>query len=148
MSNKERRTVTISESNDEWLGQTGRNASELINELVTEYRKGGGSRGAVLQLRIEQLESEIDNLETQTESKREELDQLKERKQRAEKRELENDADRWDTTLSKLDFREYGSVGASIISDDDFVQRRALEHGMDVETFREAAIDRYEDRQS
>jgi hypothetical protein len=146
MTEKARRTVTISESNDDWLGQTGRNASELVDNLVTEYRKGGGSKGAVLQLRIEQLEAEIDNLETQLGSKREQLERLNDRKDRAEKRELESEQDRWETTLSKLSFREYESVGVTITSDDDIVERRALEHGMDIETFREAAINRWEDR--
>jgi uncharacterized protein (DUF3084 family) len=146
MAEKTRRTVTLSPENDEWLGETGRNASELIDHLVTEYRKNGGAKGAVLQLRIEQLRAEADNLESQAENKLDRAKKLEQRQRKVEQTESATKSEQWDIALSKLSFTSYSTVGTSIESDDELVAECAADLGMGIAEFREEAIDRWEDR--
>jgi len=141
MSRKQQRSITISAENDDWLGQTGRNASELIDHLVTQYRKHGDISNAVEQLRREQIQSEIDSLQTQIEQKQTELTRIEEREQKREEQEV----DAWEKSLSELQFTTL--VGETIIdSPDTLIERRADEHGLTAEEFKQEAIDRWEAR--
>ena len=84
---KKRRTVSLEPEEDEYLSRPEVNASALVNELVKQHRTGGVSDDAVLRMREEQVESEVDHLETRTEKKREELEAIREkREEKAETR--------------------------------------------------------------
>lgn len=146
MTEKERRTVTISKENDEWLGENGRNASQVVDELVTKRRESGGLDAAIAQFRIEQVKSEIESMEKQLEMKRDELAEIKEDQRKAERRESVRESERWDETLSALDFTHLQSTGTYISASDGVVADRAAEHDMTVEEFRAEAIERYEER--
>lgn len=76
---KRRRTVSLDEEVDEHLDEEGINASALANKLLREHFENGGDGNAILNLRIEQVQSEIDALESQLERKREELQNLERR---------------------------------------------------------------------
>jgi len=143
MTSKEIRSVSLSPENHEWLSGTGRNASELVDALVTEYRKGTDPDATIMKYRLEQLNSEIESLENQIETKESERDRLK--KQLAEA-ETASDAGVWDETFSILSTSYYKSTGVSITSDDSTVKQRALEHGMDVDEFKDEFMTRWEDR--
>lgn len=73
---KERRTVSLETEVDEYLGSEGVNASELVNSLVKNHVSSGGDKRGMLELRAEQLRSDIDELEGRLETKREELDRV------------------------------------------------------------------------
>jgi len=75
---KERRTVSLDEDVDEFLASEGVNASELVNNLVKNHASAGGDKQSMLELREDQLKSDIANLEGQLESKREELERVQE----------------------------------------------------------------------
>jgi len=76
---KERRTISIDEEVDDYLGSDGVNASELINKLVKSHASAGGDKRAMLELREEQLMSEVNGLENRLEGKREELESVRDR---------------------------------------------------------------------
>lgn len=71
---KERRTISIDPENEQYLSRPGVNASELINKLVSDYRAAGANEDLMLQLRAQQLESQINNLQSQLDTARQELD--------------------------------------------------------------------------
>lgn len=76
---KSRRSVTLEPDVDEYLSQDGVNASELVNDLVKNHLTGGGDKQAMLELRKEQVNGEIDNLKQQLKQKEEELATIEER---------------------------------------------------------------------
>jgi len=77
MSDKERRGVSISEENNEFLARQD-NASALVDDLVTQYRKSGKGRSeAALALQIEQKEGELEDVEGTANRLRSELKQLR-----------------------------------------------------------------------
>lgn len=75
-NNKERTTVTLDPEVAAYLGKDGVNGSGTVNEAVKQYMGGGGG-DAMRQLRITQLESEIDELEARKQRKIEELEHLR-----------------------------------------------------------------------
>lgn len=80
MSDKVRRSITVEKEVNEMLSQERVNASGLLNDLARQHFSSGGSRELMLDLRIEQVESDIGELESRIESKKEELEHLKEEK--------------------------------------------------------------------
>lgn len=75
---KSRRTVTLDEEIDEYLDAEGVNASQLVNRLVRSYQTAGGSEVGMLRLREQQLESEIQELDSRRETKQDELERVRE----------------------------------------------------------------------
>lgn len=75
---KERRTVSLDAEADEYLSQEGVNASQLVNKLVRDYTGAGGNDRAMLELREQQLESELTELESRVGTKRDELERVRE----------------------------------------------------------------------
>lgn len=57
---KQRRTVSLDDDLDDWLGNDGRNASELVNRLVREYRNGGRAENVALGMRLEDIEHRLE----------------------------------------------------------------------------------------
>jgi len=55
---KERRTVSISEENDEYLSDHP-NASDLVDELVRKYRDGADKGTAAIEVQLEQKREEL-----------------------------------------------------------------------------------------
>jgi len=73
---KERRTVSIESEVDEYLSSEGVNASQLINQLVKNHASSGGDERAMLELRAEQLRSDIEELTGRLETKENELERI------------------------------------------------------------------------
>lgn len=76
---KERRTVSLDEEVEEYLASEGVNASELVNKLVKKHASAGGDERAMLELRKEQLQSDINSLGGRIESKEKELERIQAR---------------------------------------------------------------------
>lgn len=76
---KDRRTVSLDPEVEEFLSSEGVNASQLVNKLVRNHASAGGDRVAMLELREEQLQSEVNELERRLESKTDELETVRER---------------------------------------------------------------------
>lgn len=73
---KERRTVSLDQEVEEYLARESVNASSLINQLVRNHMSTGGNRKAMLELRREQIQSELSELESRKESKAGELEKV------------------------------------------------------------------------
>lgn len=99
---KERRTVTLEESVDRYLGRDGVNASELVNKLVKHHMKGGQTEESIRRFRLEQLKSEAQSLESRAEQKRKELEMVKKAQQRADKEKKANREEVIDDAAEKL----------------------------------------------
>jgi len=75
---KERRTVSLEEEVDEYLNSDEVNASALVNQLVKNHATSGGNKRAMLELREEQLMSEIDGIRSNLQQKQDELERVQE----------------------------------------------------------------------
>jgi len=75
---KERRTVSLDEEVEQYLSGEGVNASQLVNKLVKTHAKSGGNKRAMLELREDQLVSEIEELHGRIQSKEDELESVRE----------------------------------------------------------------------
>lgn len=73
---KDRRTVTLDPEVDDYLDREGVNASELVNKLVRNHMTAGGDDEAILQLRKQQIQSEIQELANRKETKKQEFEQV------------------------------------------------------------------------
>lgn len=91
---KTRISATIDPENAEFLEQSHINASGLINELLTQYRTGGGSEDIIREYRIQQLESEAEDHRNQAERKLEQAKRLREAETEQTVNELERVLDK------------------------------------------------------
>lgn len=73
---KERRTVTLDPDVDQYLQREGVNASELVNKLVETHFTMGGDKQAMLEMRKQQLQSDMDELQSRLSTKKRELDEV------------------------------------------------------------------------
>jgi len=76
MSDKERVSASVDPEVAEYLKQNRVNASGLINDLVKQHQSTGGTKAAMLELRHDQVKSEVENLHNQLQAKRKELDRI------------------------------------------------------------------------
>ena len=76
MSDKERVSASVDPEVAEYLRQNQVNASGLINDLVKQHQSTGGTKAAMLELRHDQVQSEVENLHNQLQAKRKELDRI------------------------------------------------------------------------
>lgn len=70
MSDKKTRTVSLDKENDQFLADAD-NASKLVNDLVSEYRRNGDKGTVALELQKRQKERDLGLIE----DKREKLEQ-------------------------------------------------------------------------
>lgn len=127
---KERRTVTLDEPVDEYLGQSGVNASELVNKLVKQYMNGNRSEDEIREFRLQQIHSEYEDAASRARRKIEEYNQLVEQ---AESSTNEIVAEAVDTL----------GIEPSAGHDHAAAERWAEKAGMDVESFWAAYTDAY-----
>lgn len=121
---KERRTVTLDEEVDEYLGSEGVNASELVNRLVKSHLSSGGGKRAMLELRAEQLESELSELNGRVDTKESELAQVRGRL-----------GDVRDERQDVVDEAREKLSNTPLKPENPAVRRWAEKAGMDVEAF-------------
>jgi len=76
---KDRRTVSLEPETNEYLSESGVNASELVNKLVKSHMSAGGNKRAMLELRREQVKDDIADLESRLESKKGRLENINKR---------------------------------------------------------------------
>lgn len=70
----------IDEDHVEWMERENVNRSELVNDLLSRYREGKGQAdAAVRDFRIEQLEDEAEQLESEGQTKMKQADKKRER---------------------------------------------------------------------
>jgi hypothetical protein len=75
---KERTSLTLDPEVANFLRQDHVNASGLVNKLVQQHMNGGAGEDLIREFRIQQLESELNQIQTQEEQKRKELEKLQE----------------------------------------------------------------------
>ncbi len=75
---KERTSLSLDPEVAQFLKQDHVNASGLVNKLVKQHMNGGAGEDLIREFRIQQLESELNQIQTREEQKREELQKLKE----------------------------------------------------------------------
>lgn len=83
---KDRKSVTVDQDVSEYLSRDDVNASGLVNHLVQSHMESDGGAEALVELRIEQVEGEIDDIKDDIQSgkrklarKRKKLDRLRSR---------------------------------------------------------------------
>lgn len=80
MSEKVRITVTVEPVNAEYLDRETNNRSAFINELIEAHRKGvDGTEDAVARYRKEQIESELQQVQSREETLRTQLESIENR---------------------------------------------------------------------
>jgi len=73
MSKRVSTSVTLRKDHKDWLDKNGYNRSELINQLLDEFRSGeSGMDAAIAEYRKRQIDAEIESLEKQLEIKEDE----------------------------------------------------------------------------
>jgi len=73
---KKRQSFSLEPENKEFLDREDINGSGLVNKLVTQYRSAGVRSTEMLQLRLDQVDSEIESLEQRLENKRAERERI------------------------------------------------------------------------
>lgn len=76
---KKRVSASVDPDVARYLQQTSVNASGLINKLVKKHQTAGGTQQAMLELRRDQLQSELNDLENSVEVKENELQQVEQK---------------------------------------------------------------------
>lgn len=80
MSRKENISATVDPDVSDYVGQDSVNTSGLVNKLLKQHMNGGADTEDILEFRIGQVQSEVDELEARLDRKREELRELRERR--------------------------------------------------------------------
>lgn len=142
---KKRRTVSLEESVDDYLDQDGRNASELVNHLVKQHMNGGASTDQILEFRIQQVESEVENISGELERKESELSELKDRKEQNQSEQQEEQQQAIEKAAQALRVDELESTGVYVANDAEFVEQEADRVGCTPEELKEEAIRQYKD---
>lgn len=75
---KDRTSLSLDPEVADYLRQDHVNASGLVNNLVKKHMAGGVSQDVIREFRIQQVESELDEIEGKRERKEAELRKLKE----------------------------------------------------------------------
>jgi len=141
---KKRRTVSLEPEVDEYLSQSGRNASELVNDLVKKHMNGGATEDEILEFRIQQVKSQREDLAGRLEQKDNELSTLKERKEQQEKQHTQEQREKIETMAEYLSVSELGSADQPFIDNDNStVQELAEKANCSPEELREEAIRQY-----
>lgn len=94
---KQTRTVSLDDENDEWLDDQD-NASAIVNELVGQARRNGGTQMAAIDLQVSQKERELDHRQSDVDRIKRELEELRELKAQL-RREEETSLDRAEDAL-------------------------------------------------
>jgi len=81
---KERTSISVDPEVASYLKQEGVNASGTVNRLVKAEMGGQASEHHLIQLRLEQVESDIESLRSRLDNKMEERDRLQSRLDTAE----------------------------------------------------------------
>jgi len=76
MSDKERISATVDPEVKEYLDQQDINTSGLINKLIKQHMGAGDSTRGILELRRDQIEAEIQSLNTRVDHKEAELEKV------------------------------------------------------------------------
>jgi hypothetical protein len=79
---KQRKTLSLCEDNAEWLSQQD-NASAFVDNLITQYRNGGGDDDVMLQYSRQEVAAEVEYLKKKLDAKEGKLEYLDERAEEA-----------------------------------------------------------------
>lgn len=76
MSDKQRKTFTLQPENAELCDELN-NASAVVDELLSQYRKGKNKQTVAVELQISQKQRELDEAEDNVERLRNDIEELK-----------------------------------------------------------------------
>lgn len=128
-------SVTLDEEiADHFSDDPSKNLSGTVNMLLEQYLSGNGGELAMLELRQQQLESEVEELSGRLDTKREELEQVTRRIREIETNQTDEAVDAATELLDKFD----GEVPAA---DNPAVENHASNVEMDPTAFVELMRD-------
>jgi seryl-tRNA(Sec) selenium transferase len=139
-------SVNLREDHKEWMDSQSINRSELINELLEQYRKTDGVESdAIRRFRAKQLETQIDAKENEVSLLKQELEEIQSNITTKEERK----AELWEQAVSSLRFKviDYGDDDTVYIeSPDRAVEDFADKLGMPVDEVRDELKRRYKEQ--
>jgi len=135
---KQRRTVTLDEANNEYLQRADINASGLVNQLVTKYRRAEDGMGVAEQVRLDRLKDKRRNLRedirdlqdrsTTVDAEIEQIETTQEQRRERQASELE-------ALAEKTPVADLASSGHYTPLSDEQIRQRADEAGVAVDEF-------------
>ena len=143
---KERTSLSLEPEVAAYLKQDQINASGLVNNLVEKQMTGGLDDGSkhLITLRLKQVRSEIESLESRVENKRAEEEHLESLLEQHEQEAAQDKEAMWSDALSVLDIQNVG--GTTVIKTEDrFIESWADRLGLSIDEFKSEAIARSEE---
>ena len=143
---KERTSLSLEPEVAAYLKQDQINASGLVNNLVEKQMTGGLDDGSkhLITLRLKQVRSEIESLESRVENKRAEEEHLESLLEQHEQEAAQDKEAMWSDALSVLDIQNVG--GTTVIKTEDrFIESWAERLGLSIDEFKSEAIARSEE---
>lgn len=143
---KERTSLSLEPEVAAYLKQDQINASGLVNNLIEKQMAGGLDDGSkhLITLRLKQVRSEIESLESRVENKRAEEQHLESLLEQHEQEAAQDKEAMWSDALSVLDIQNVG--GTTVIKTEDrFIESWADRLGLSIDEFKSEAIARSEE---
>jgi chromosome segregation ATPase len=105
---KKPRSISIDEDLDERLRERNVNVSAVINEFLREYFVGGDAKSVAKQLRLQDIEREIEDAQSERDRLARRIERLRKERSKIEKEMEENKSERRDTLVEF--YEEFGMV--------------------------------------
>lgn len=138
---KERRTVTVEQEVDNYLSQNGRNASELVNELVKQHMNCGAGENQILEFRLQQARSEYKSAKSDAELKKQEVEELERRKRELNQEQQEQKKQTLREVINRFDVQQLRSLDDPVVdATDDELRPYADDLGMSIDELKDRII--------
>lgn len=135
---RERISATVDPGVKEQLDQQDVNASGLVNKLLKQYFSTGGDSEKMLELRKEQIKSDIEQHKSSISTLENELETVEARLEMVkEERELTRE-EYWSAAEEAVTIRD-----GQIIDGEKYLTHHASNLGITVEELRQGLVDRY-----
>lgn len=141
---KERRAVTVDSDLDNYLSNQP-NASAVVNDALRAYVESGGAETAMLELRRDQLRSELRSVESRAENIRDELDRVESRLEDVRDEKQSEYERRLSDAAEQIRVRNLDSDPGPVVDDDtERVRTMADQYDVDEADLRERALEEYD----
>lgn len=148
MAEKKRRSVSLEPDVHEYLAESKRNGSGLVNDLVKRHMEGGldgkDAETVVLDMRIERLESEIAEMESRITSKENLLEELRSRRDTQSAKHAADRQDAIEAAIINIRPTSFHDLAppADQLAGVEAIVPIAETHGLDPEELHAEAVDR------
>jgi hypothetical protein len=147
MTEKEPTSINLRTDHKNWMDEKSINRSELINELLEEYRNGGQrSERAAKEYRKQQLSVDVAKLQSELETKTSQLQRIEnelnsiDNEKEQEREQVIQEA--VETFTPSVNYRSKSTEQLIPDANHEDMQYYAKQTDMDAETFREIVVDR------